>query len=371
MNKRMILMLLGCLVVFGTIFGLKYAGDVMMNEAIDNMSQPPAAVSTATAKTDRWALSLDAVGTVTPVNGVDVTPQAAGVVDSLRFQSGDRVKKGDVLLTLDANADKAQLQAQQSSARLAEQEFNRFQRLYKQGSISKSELDNRRAQRDQTRAQASAQKELVGYKTIKAPFDGQLGIRKVDLGQYLQPGTPIVSLQQLQPIYVNFSLPEQHLSILEPELDVRVQLDAYPDANFTGKISAIEPGANPQTRNFSVQATFSNDQRKLRPGMFADVEIQLPQQEDVVVVPRTAIAYAPYGNAVFVLKDGEDEDKIVKKTFITLGRQRGDLVAVTDGLEAGVVVATSGLLKLQNDAAVKVENDVQPSADATPTPDNS
>ena len=240
-------------------------------------------------------------------------------------------------------------------------------------------------------AQAQAQREQLNYKTVRAPFDGVLGIRQVDLGQFLQAGTPVVSLNQLQPIFVDFALPEQELSRIEKGLKVRVTLDAYTDQQFEGEISAIEPGVSEATRNVSVQARFENEDNKLRPGMFASVDIQLPQSEDVVVIPRTAISYAPYGNAVFVLKDApqkgesdendesgadsekkaEGADKIVKKRFVKLGRRRGDLVAVIDGLKPGEVVATSGLLKLRNDAAVTIENDVQPSTEATPTPGNS
>ncbi|MDX1804101.1 MAG: efflux RND transporter periplasmic adaptor subunit [Alcanivorax sp.] len=371
MNRRMFWMLLGCVLVFGTVFGMKWFGKVQMNKAMNNMGQPPAAVSTATAHEDQWALSLQAVGTIKAVNGVQVTTQAAGEVRTIHFQSGDQVKKGDLLVALDARADQANLNAAEANARLAEQDFNRYQRLYKQGSVSKSELDNRRAQRDQTRAQATAQRQLVDYKTIKAPFDGELGIRQVDLGQYLQPGTPIVTLQQLAPIYVDFTLPEQNLATLKKSLNVHVTLDAYPNRTFDGKVTAIEPGADPETRNFKVQATLANDDHLLRPGMFANVDIQLPQSEQVVVIPRTAVSFAPYGNAVFVITDGKDGQKIAKKTFIKLGHNRGDLVAVTNGLKSGDEVATSGLLKLRNNGAVKIENDVKPQADANPNPANS
>jgi membrane fusion protein (multidrug efflux system) len=378
-SKRMVIMLIILAVVFGLIFGFKAFMGKMMNDFFDNMPQPAAAVSTYEARQDNWASILEAVGTVNAVNGVNVTAQVPGEVEAIEFESGDSVKKGDVLIRLEATAG------------LARQEYDRYQRLFKQGSISRSELDNRRAQRDQAVAQAQAQREQLNYKTVRAPFDGVLGIRQVDLGQFLQAGTPVVSLNQLQPIFVDFALPEQELSRIEKGLKVRVTLDAYTDQQFEGEISAIEPGVSEATRNVSVQARFENEDNKLRPGMFASVDIQLPQSEDVVVIPRTAISYAPYGNAVFVLKDApqkgesdeneesdadsekkaEGADKIVKKRFVKLGRRRGDLVAVIDGLKPGEVVATSGLLKLRNDAAVTIENDVQPSTEATPTPGNS
>lgn len=396
-TMRMVIMLIILAAVFGVIFGWKAFVGMKINEYFDNMPQPAAAVSTYKAQPDSWALMLEAVGTVKAVNGVDVTSQVAGEVRKIEFESGDTVKKGDVLIVLESAADRARLQALQATARLSRQEFDRYQRLYKQGSISKSELDNRRSQRDQAMAQAKAQQEQLNYKTVRAPFDGRLGIRQVDLGQYLQPGTPVVSLAQLEPIFVNFSLPEQELSKVEQGFKVRVNLDAFPDETFEGEISAIEPGVDAATRNVSIQASFENPEHKLRPGMFAKVNIQLPQAEQVVVVPRTAISYAPYGNAVFVLQDdnsgkpasdeadsdkadSEDADgdkadakagKIVKKRFVKLGRQRGDLVAIVEGLKPGDVVATSGLLKLRNDTKVKIENDVQPEANPTPTPGNS
>ena len=396
-TMRMVIMLIILAAVFGVIFGWKAFVGMKINEYFDNMPQPAAAVSTYKAQPDSWALMLEAVGTVKAVNGVDVTSQVAGEVRKIEFESGDTVKKGDVLIVLESAADRARLQALQATARLSRQEFDRYQRLYKQGSISKSELDNRRSQRDQAMAQAKAQQEQLNYKTVRAPFDGRLGIRKVDLGQYLQPGTPVVSLSQLEPIFVNFSLPEQELSKVEQGFKVRVRLDAFPDETFEGEISAIEPGVDAATRNVSIQASFENPDHKLRPGMFAKVNIQLPQAEQVVVVPRTAISYAPYGNAVFVLQDddsgkpaGDQADsekadskdadgnkadakagKIVKKRFVKLGRQRGDLVAIVEGLKPGEVVATSGLLKLRNDTKVTIENDVQPEANPTPTPGNS
>ena len=390
-SKRMVIMLIILAVVFGLIFGFKAFMSKMMNDFFDNMPQPAAAVSTYEARQDNWASILEAVGTVNAVNGVNVTAQVPGEVEAIEFESGDSVKKGDVLIRLEAAADRAQLNALEATAGLARQEYDRYQRLFKQGSISRSELDNRHAQRDQAVAQAQAQREQLNYKTVRAPFDGVLGIRQVDLGQFLQAGTPVVSLNQLQPIFVDFALPEQELSRIEKGLKVRVTLDAYTDQQFEGEISAIEPGVSEATRNVSVQARFENEDNKLRPGMFASVDIQLPQSEDVVVIPRTAISYAPYGNAVFVLKDApqkgesdeneesdadsdkkaEGADKIVKKRFVKLGRRRGDLVAVIDGLKPGEVVATSGLLKLRNDAAVTIENDVQPSTEATPTPGNS
>lgn len=385
MNKRMVIMLIACTVVFGLVFGLKGMLNFGMNQFFDNMPFPPAAVSATEASADEWVLSLDAVGTVRAVNGVSVTTQVAGEVAQIHFDSGDEVKEGDLLVSLDARADSAQLQALQAAARLSELDFERFETLYKQGSISRSELDRKQSERDQAIATASAQRERVEQKKIRAPFSGKLGIRQVDLGQYLNPGNAVVTLQQLTPIYVNFSLPERDQTLLQQGLAVRATLSALPDDTFGGEISAIEPGVDAATRNFNIQASFANKEQKLRPGMFARISIQLPDSEQVVVVPRTAIQYAPYGNSVYVIvskeaeqgdadvaaEESAEESLIVKRRFVKTGTERGDLVAVIEGLKAGERIATSGLLKLRNDAAVIINNKVQPSAETDPRPDNS
>lgn len=375
MNKRMIVMLIACTVIFGGIFGFKWFGKTMMNKSFDNMPFPPAAITATEAVQDNWALSLGAVGTVKAINGVEVTTQAAGEVEKIHFKSGDRVEAGDVLITLDDRTDKAQLKALQAAAKLAEQEYQRHRKLFKQGSISKSLLDQKLSEKDQAEAQAAAQREKVAQKTLRAPFSGQLGIRQVDLGQYLSPGTPVVTLQQLDPIYVNFSLPEQELEQVKTGLKVQAQLSAWPDKAFEGEITAVEPGVDPNTRNFNLQATFDNAEQLLRPGMFARIQIQLPQTEDVVVIPRTAISYSPYGNSVFVISEeaaeGAEPRLVAKSRFVQTGRERGDLVTILDGLKPGERVATSGLLKLRNGASVIINNKVEPSAEAQPQPDNS
>ena len=384
MSKRMIIMLVACAVVFGLVFGLKGMLNFGMNQFFDNMPMPAATVTATEAVSDEWVLALDAVGTVRAVNGVEVTTQVAGEVEKIHFNSGDEVEEGAVLVSLDARTDSAQLKALEAAARLAEQEYERFQTLFKQGSISRSELDRRQSERDQAIATANAQRERVAQKTLRAPFSGKLGIRQVDLGQYLNPGNAVVTLQQLDPIYVNFSLPERDQTLLQSGLAVRASLSAMPGEFFEGEISAIEPGVDPTTRNFNVQASFANKEQKLRPGMFARISIQLTNSEQVVVVPRTAIQYAPYGNSVYVITEKQSEavegeedaapaepTLIVKRRFVTTGSERGDLVAVTEGLQAGERVATSGLLKLRNDATVIINNKVEPSSEIDPRPDNS
>lgn len=377
MTKRMLTMLIITGVVFGLIFGIKGLFNYMMNKAIAEAPPPTVAVSTTEVMADSWAQSIGTVGSIRAVNGVEIATEFEGTVSAIHFRSGQSVEQGDLLLELDAAADRAQLKALRAAARLAEQEYERFLSLFRQGSISRSELDRKESERDQAQATADAQAELVAKKTLRAPFSGELGIRQVDMGQFLPPGTPVVSLFQMDPIFVNFSLPEQQLPLITEGLAVQVRLASQPGQVFAGEITAIEPGIDTATRNFNVQATLANPDGKLRPGNFARIRIQLPNTEDVLVVPRTAISYAPYGNSVYVIETASDEAGegepalVARKRLVTLGNERGDLVAVTEGLQAGERVATTGLLKLRNGAPVKEENDVAPPQSPNPTPDNS
>jgi membrane fusion protein, multidrug efflux system len=377
MNKRMLIMLVICSVLFGGIFGFKWFGKTMMNQYFDNMPFPPATITSAKATKDEWATVLEAVGTIKAINGVNVTTQAAGIVDNINFQSGTMVKKNDLLLSLDARTDLAQLNALQAAANVALLDLQRVKDLHKQNSIAKAEVDHKQSEADQAIAFVNAKKEGMAQKSIRAPFEGQLGIRQVDIGQYVSAGESIVSLQMLDPIYVNFSLPEQDRAQMQLGLPVQIKLSGYADQVFTGKTTAIEPGVDPKTRNFNIQATFDNADHTLRPGMFAKVSIQLPQINDVVVIPRTAINYTPYGNSVFIIQAKENvsettiKELFVIKRFIKTGPERGDMVTVLKGLEPDEEVATSGLLKLQNNTTVIINNDVTPSAELNPHPENS
>jgi len=379
MNKRMMWMLIGTGVVFGGVFGMKWFGGKMMNQYFDNMPMPPAVVSSATAKSESWAASLSGVGTVVASNGADVTTESGGIIAALHFESGARVKKGDLLVTLSAGTERADLARLQAQADLAKSEFARLERLYKLDAISKSELDRAQADLSAARAGADAQRAKLAQKQIRAPFSGQLGIRQVNVGQYLSAGTPIVSLQAINPVFVDFTLPEQNQAAVEKGQTVTVVVDSQPGRTFSGVISAIEPMMDSKTRNFKVRARFDNADEALRPGLFARASIGLAKTASVVTIPQTSVSYNPYGNSVYVIQsvkgkaaDGKVTDElVVRRRFIKTGETRGDLVVVTDGLKAGEQVATSGLLKLQNDSKVKINNTVQPSASATPTPTDS
>jgi membrane fusion protein (multidrug efflux system) len=385
----MIIMLVTTGVVFGAIFGFKWFGNKMMNQFFDNMPIPPVAITATEAQAQTWPATIEAVGTVTAVNGIAVSAEVAGVVQSIRFQSGDRVAAGTVLVTLDSVVDQAELRTLEAQRDLAETELARGRELFGSEVMAKSQFDRLESTAAQAVARVEAQRALIAKKTIRAPFAGLLGIRKANLGQYVSPGTPLVTLQSLDPIYVNFALPEQRLGVLAVGFPVTAGVDAFPDAAFEGRITAVEPRVDENTRNFDVQATFRNVNARLQPGLFARIHIALPKSESYLVVPQTAVSYNPYGNSVYIIQaappaaggtPGGDAQAaggsagpqlVVNRRLIKTGPTRGDFVAVIEGLQSGERVATSGLLKLRNGAAVIINNAVQPGAELTPSPPES
>jgi membrane fusion protein (multidrug efflux system) len=381
---RWVLMLAGVILVFGGVFAIKAFFAKQTNNFFDNMPQPAVAVSSYVAKTQRWTDNGEAVGTFVAINGTDVTTEAGGVVRSIEFEPGQQVSVGSVLVRLNAANEEATLAALETSAKLASVQTQRWQQLAKDKLVSLDDVQQRVANAASARAQVEAQRALIAQKTIRAPFSGVLGLRKVNLGQYVAPGTAMVSLQQLDPIYLDFSLPEQQAGKMIAGTAVRARVDALPGKTFDGRVTAVESQVDPNTRNFKAQATFQNPDGALRPGSFAKVGFALGGERDVLVIPQTAVSFNPYGNAVFVIgkaarKPGEKDmqgndltgDKfIVTQRFIKTGATQGDLVVVTEGLKAGERVVTSGLLKLRNDAEVTINDAIQPSADANPAPEN-
>ena len=382
---RMIVMLILVAVIFGGVFLAKALMGKGMNDFFDNMPQPPVAITTFDAAQQSWSTPLEAVGTLVAVNGTDVTTEAGGVVRKLSFEPGQPVKAGTVLVELNTDNELAVLRSSEAAAKLAVVQRDRWRELGETQLVSKAEVEERATQAATSIAQVEAQRALIAQKTIRAPFDGVLGIRKVNLGQFISPGTPIVGLQQLDPIFLDFTLPEQQLPLIETGATLQAVVDSLPGEQFEGTITAIEPSVDAGTRNFMVQATLANPDGKLRPGAFARVGLAVGGEQSVVVIPQTAVTFNPYGNAVYVVSEkpadpeapkteGEDAQQgptlIVRQRFIKTGATRGDLIAVTDGLKPGERVATSGLLKLRNDAVVTINNKVQPSADAAPTPEN-
>jgi len=384
MRKRMIWMLIAAIVVFGGVFGVKAMMSAGMNQFFDNMPQPASAVTAVAAKSERWSDSEEAVGTFVAINGTNVTTEAGGVVKSIEFEAGKPVKAGTVLIRLNTANELATLNSLEATAKLTAVQRDRWRALGKDKLVSQDEVEQRATTAASARADADAQRALIAQKTIRAPFDGILGIRQVNLGQFLNPGDPIVSLQALDPIYLDFSLPEKRMGQVLDGTRVRATVDAMPGRSYEGEVTALQPEVDASTRNFKVQATLDNAEGNLRPGTFAHVGFDLGGERTVVVVPQTAISFNPYGNAVYVISktkraEGEKDmqgqpltgDKlIVRQRFVKTGATRGDLIAVTDGLKAGERVATSGLLKLRNDAEVTINNKVQPSADAQPKTEN-
>lgn len=381
---RWILMLAGVAIVFGGVFAIKAMFAKQTNNFFDNMPQPAVAVSATAAKAAEWSDNGEAVGTLVAVNGTDVTTEAGGVIRSIEFEAGQPVRSGDVLVRLNTSAEEATLAALEASAKLAKSQAARWQQLGKDKLVSLDDVQAKTTAAATAQAQADAQRALIAQKTIRAPFSGVLGIRKVNLGQYLAPGAAIVSLQQLDPIYLDFSLPEQLIGKLKEGETVQATVDALPGKTFAGKVTAVEPQVDPSTRNFKAQATLRNPDGALRPGSFAKVGFDLGGAAAVVVIPQTAVSFNPYGNAVFVIaksprKAGETDaqgkpqsgDKLtVTQRFVKTGATRGDLIAITDGLKAGEQVVTSGLLKLRNGAEVTINNAITPTADAAPAVEN-
>ncbi|TVS13382.1 MAG: efflux RND transporter periplasmic adaptor subunit [Wenzhouxiangella sp.] len=371
MNKRMILMLVLTALLFGGIFGYKAFVDQIISEVFDTMEPEVVTISTSEARSERWTPTTEAVGTFAPVKGAELTVEIGGIVREIHFENGQQVEAGQRLVSLDTRADEAELARLAAALRLAELDLSRQQKLLEQQSVSRAELDRAESEAEQARAAVAAAQAVIDQKTLKAPFSGRAGIRQVNPGQYISPGTAIVSLQSLDPIFIDFTLPQRRLPLLDNGLEVAVAVDAYPDESFAGQISAVEPRLSESTRTVRVQATLDNAGERLRPGMFGRVELALGEAEERIVVPQTALRFSTYGDSVFVV-EGEDDDKRVVQRFVRTGITRGDLIAIRDGLEVGDEVASSGLLKLQNDSRVRIDNDEdsRPTEDADPRPGN-
>ena len=337
--------------------------------------QPPTAVTTTIASQSEWQPTLDTIGSVVAVNGVTVSTDLAGIVDKIAFTSGTVVKAGDLLVHLNTDQEQAQLEQAQAQLTLALLTVNRDRDLLAKRTISQQDCDTAEATYRQTQATVDQYKALIARKTLRAPFDGVVGIRSVNLGQYLNTGDAVVTLQSFDPIYANFTLPQQDLSKLACGQEVNLRLDAYGDTVFTGKITAINSLVDQATRNVQVQATLPNSKQKLRPGMFAKVSVIMPEREKVIALPVSSVHYAPYGDSVFLVTDDKDENgkpiKSVKEQFVKLGSARGDLVSVTSGVKPGDEVVTSGVFRLRSGAPVLINNKVQPDSEASPTPANS
>jgi membrane fusion protein (multidrug efflux system) len=375
MKKRMILTLTG-VAVFVAVIGFVKMRQVQAGIAQNaSFQMPPEAVTTVRATQERWPSSVAAIGTVEAVHGVTVAADLPGLVSRIQFDSGKKVRNGDVLVRLDTRQEQAQLAAAEAQRSLSTVNFERMKGLRDKGITSQAEYDRAAAEHKQAVAQTGESQASIGRKTIRAPFSGVLGIRQVNLGQYLKPGDPIVSLQSLDPIYVNFDVPQQQVGDLRVGAEVRVKAQGIEDSEATGTITAVNSVVDEGTRNIQAQATLANPEEKLRPGMFVETQVVLGASNPVVALPASAINYAPYGNSIFIVGQMKGPDgkpyNGVRQQFVKLGSSRGDQVAVVSGVKPGEEVVTSGVFKLRSGAAVVVNNKVQPSNNPAPKPEDS
>ncbi|MDX1756445.1 MAG: efflux RND transporter periplasmic adaptor subunit [Marinobacter sp.] len=361
--SRFLIVLIFLGVVLGGIFGYKFYQFGQMKEMFAQ-PQPPAIVSATTAREDAWTPAKKAVGSTLAVNGIAVANEVPGVVETINFESGDSVKAGDVLLRLNAAIDEAALRTRRAEAQLAEQEFKRVSDLLPRRAVSQSQYDEAKANFDAAKARVNEAEATLSKKVIRAPFDGTLGLRMVDQGEYLATGTAIVEINMLDPIYVDYTLSEKDLPLVQTGYQVEVTVAAMPDEVFSGEVSAINTSVNPETRTVRVRATIDNEAGKLRPGMFATIHTRQPEDTEVITVPQTAISYNTYGDFVFVIEPGEDDQLVVNRRTVETGQVRDGRVAVVNGLEAGEQVVSKGLLRLRAGQHVEIQ---APSGEQTNT----
>ncbi|MES9968385.1 MAG: efflux RND transporter periplasmic adaptor subunit [Candidatus Thiodiazotropha sp.] len=373
MIKKLVFTLIGLAILIGVPTVIKLKQFETMGSA--QMEMPPETVTSDQVRSQRWPNTVSATGTLVAVQGVTVTAELGGKVEEIAFESGDRVTKDDLLVRIDVSAEKAQLRSAEAAAKLARINLDRNRDLRANKTVSQADLDTAEANFKQATAQVDNVSATIAKKTLRAPFAGQLGLRQVNMGQIIEQGTPVVTLQTIDPIYVDFSLPQQKFSILAPGTEVQVSTDAAPDTIFQGKIIAVNPEIDQMTRSVRVRATLSNENELLRPGMFANVKVMLPDEDEVLAIPATAVLYAPYGDTVFVIDETEDEasgekQQVLRQQVVRLGGTQGDFVAVVTGLNKGESVVTSGVFKLRPKMAVVVDNNLAPEASLEPNPEN-
>jgi membrane fusion protein, multidrug efflux system len=363
MFRRMAIMLVLVAAAFAAIFGFEAFKARMIDKAIAGLRNPPQTVSTITAATQPWQKRLEAVGSTRAEKGANLSSQVSGIVKAIHFQSGAKVEKGTLLVELEAADDIAHLQALKAAEALAQLNYDRSSHLLKTDVVSQQTADTDLATLKSDQAQVAQQQALIGYKSITAPFSGRLGIRQVDLGEYIAPGTSIVTLQQLDPIFVDFYLPQQALAEIKVGQAVTAEVDTYPELKFAGKILAINPLVNTASRNVQVRATFGNPDEKLLPGMFVTVDIQVGAPQHYVTLPKTAIYYNSYGDIAYVVKEeggkGGEKQYVAQQVFVKTGETRGDQVAVLSGIEPGDVVVSAGQNKLHNGSPVRIDNKIK------------
>lgn len=374
MITRVFITIAGLLILVGAIGAVKGLQIGRMVAHGKAFAPPPQTVTVAPVNASRWEFTLNAVGSLEAVQGVMVTAEMPGKIVHLELQSGAQVVAGQLLVQQDISVETAQLRSAESDAALALKNLERARKLVAQQVIPRATFDERKSRHERAAAQVALIRATIAKKTIRAPFSGRLGIRQANLGEVLESGQPIVSLQALDPIYVNFQLPQQEVGKLAPGLKVRVGIEALEDVVVEGKVTALNPEVDSRSRNITIQATLANPHERLRPGMFATVALILPAQQEVLTIPATAVSYAPYSDSVFVVEsDGqaaESDNKVLRQQFVQLGQQRGDFVVVAQGLEAGQTVVSTGVFKLRNGQSVAIDNQLAPTFETAPTPED-
>jgi membrane fusion protein (multidrug efflux system) len=376
MLKKLTLTAIGVAIIVGALSYAKLGQFKAMSEAAENMVLPPETVTAMTLREEQWEQVITATATVSAVQGVTISAELGGRVSEILFKSGTVVNEGDLLLRLDTSSEAAQLASADAAAALAKADLKRVQELGKRELASEDSLDRARARVKETVAQLRVIRALIDKKTVRAPFSGRLGLRLVNLGQILQEGDPIVALQTLDPVHVDFSIPQQQIRHLNENMRVRVTSDIAPGKTFEGRIVAVNPEVDTATRNVRARALVANSGEKLRVGMFANIEVVLPDRKKVLPIAATAVLYAPYGDSVFVVenhkndKSGETE-QVLRQQFVRLGGARGDFVDVTDGLSPGETVVTSGVFKLRTGMKVVIDNTLAPDPRLEPDPRDS
>jgi membrane fusion protein, multidrug efflux system len=375
MAKRMFFMLAVVIVVVAGLGFFKYRQIQTAIAMGSSFAPPPDAVTTVVAKSENWPSTLDVIGTTAAIQGVTVSADLPGTVSKINFESGQSVHAGDVLVELDTREERAQLAAAESDRDLAKINYERDQQLVKEGVVPRMQFDTSSAQQKSSEAKVGQIKATIQRKTIRAPFSGVLGIRQINLGQYLAAGAAIVSLQALNPIYVNFGVPQQQAPLVKTGRILELTSDDVPGVEFKGRVTAIDSVVNEATRNLQVQATLPNPGDKLRPGMFVQVQLGLGSSQTVIPLPASAINYAPYGDSVFVVTDLKDPKgntyRGVRQQFVKVQGSRGDQVGVISGVNPGEEIVSAGVFKLRNGAAVQVNNKIQPPNNPKPKPEDS
>jgi len=372
MTKRMIIMLVAVGALFGGLFGFKAFLGGVIKKSISEQGVPPQTVSTAKAQFTEWQGEFQAVGTLRAVRGADLAPELSGLITAIHFQSGQEVAEGAPLVQLNNESDVARLQSLMAAVELAETIYDRDQKQLAIQAVSQAVVDADAATLKSAKAQVAEQRALVAKKLVRAPFAGRLGIRAVDVGQYVNAGTKLVTLQALDPVYVDFFAPQKSLGRIALGQKIVLRTDAFQGQQFPGEVSSIDPKVDPATRNVQVRATVRNAKRSLLPGMFATVVITSGGPQRFLTLPQTAVSYNPFGDTVFVVEEGKGKDDKVALTaqqkFVTTGEARGDQVAILSGINEGDTVVTAGQIKLRSGFPVIVNNSIQPTNDSAPKP---